>query len=189
MEKASESSGSGAAKGTSPETCDKCSGRGRINVQQRTPFGVMQTQRTCDKCNGKGTTIKTPCSACSGNGYVKKNKSFTVNIPAGIDHGQSMTLKGQGDAGRNGGPNGDVYVTIFVSKHAIFTRDGFNIYCDVPITFAEAALGATINIPTLEGNMQVSLGDYIIKGVNGEFYPCKPDIFNKTYEEVNNEYK
>ena len=151
IEMCPDCNGSGAAKGTSPENCDKCSGRGRVNVQQRTPFGVMQTQRTCDKCNGKGKIVKNPCSACSGNGYVKKNKSFTVNIPAGIDHGQSMTLKGQGDAGRNGGPNGDVFVTISVSKHPIFARDGLNIYCEVPITFAEAALGATINIPTLEG--------------------------------------
>lgn len=157
IEMCPECSGTGAAKGTSPETCDKCNGRGRINVQQRTPFGVMQTQRTCDKCGGKGKTVKNPCSACSGNGYVKKNKSFSVNIPAGIDHGQSMTLKGQGDAGRNGGPNGDVYVTISVSKHPIFQRDGFNIYCEVPITFTEAALGATIKIPTLEGTE-----DYVI---------------------------
>lgn len=143
--------GSGAAKGTSPETCSACSGSGQVRVQQRTPFGVMQTQKTCDKCGGRGKTIKTPCQNCSGSGYIRKNKNFTVNIPAGIDNGQSMTLRGQGDAGRNGGPNGDLYVTISVGKHSIFKRDGMNVYCDVPITFAEAALGAKINIPTLEG--------------------------------------
>ena len=143
--------GTGAAKGTSPETCSACSGSGRVRVQQRTPFGVMQTQRTCEKCSGKGKTIKTPCSDCSGSGYIKKQKNFTVDIPAGIDDGQSMTLRAQGDAGRNGGPNGDLYVTVKVGKHNIFNRDGMNIYCDIPVTFAEATLGAKINIPTLEG--------------------------------------
>ena len=151
IEKCEDCSATGAEKGTKPETCSACSGTGQVRVQQRTPFGVMQTQRPCDKCSGKGKVIKTPCSKCSGSGYVRKQKNFNVNIPAGIDNRQSITLRGQGDAGRNGGPNGDLYVTVTVAKHDIFSRDGTNIYFEAPITFAEAALGAKINIPTLEG--------------------------------------
>lgn len=151
IEKCEDCGGTGAAKGTKPETCSNCSGTGQVRVQQRTPFGVMQTQRPCDKCSGKGKVIKTPCSKCSGSGYVRKQKNFNVNIPDGIDNKQSITLRGQGDAGRNGGPNGDLYVTVTVAKHDIFSRDGTNIYFEAPITFAEAALGAKINIPTLEG--------------------------------------
>ena len=151
IEKCTDCSGSGAAKGTSPETCPNCSGTGRVNSQTRTPFGVMQTQRTCDRCGGAGKIIKTPCPTCSGKGVVRKQKNFTVTIPAGIDNGQSVPLRGQGDAGRNGGANGDVYVTVSVGKHKIFNRDGMNIYYDVPISFTEAALGAKIKIPTLEG--------------------------------------
>lgn len=157
IEMCDDCKGSGAAKGTSPETCSKCSGTGQVRVQQRTPFGVMQTQRTCDACGGKGKTVKSPCSACSGTGYIRKQKSFTVNIPAGINDGQSITLRGQGDAGRNGGPNGDLYVTVSVAKHKLFNRDGMNIYYDIPITFTEAALGAKINIATLEGEEEYSI--------------------------------
>lgn len=143
--------GSGAAKGTSPETCSACSGTGRVRVAQRTPFGMMQTERACDKCGGAGKIVTHPCPTCSGKGYLRKQKNFNVNIPAGIDNGQSITLRRQGDVGRNGGPNGDVYVTVSVSKHKIFERKGMDIYFDVPVTFAEAALGATVRIPTLEG--------------------------------------
>ncbi len=157
IEVCKECGGTGAEKGTTPETCDKCSGKGRINVQQRTPFGMMQTQRTCDKCGGAGKTIKKPCPACSGKGQVPKQEKFTVNVPAGIDNGQNISRKGYGDAGRNGGPHGDLYIAVSVSKHKIFNRDGYNIYCEVPITFTEAALGATIKIPTLEGEE-----DYVI---------------------------
>lgn len=157
IEACPDCNGSGAAKGTTPETCSACSGSGQVRVQQRTPFGVMQTQKTCDKCGGKGKTVKTPCQKCSGNGYIRKNKDFTVTIPAGIDDGQSMTLRGQGDAGRNGGQSGDLYVTVSVAKHSIFKREGMNVYCDVPITFTEAALGAKINIPTLEGTEEYTI--------------------------------
>lgn len=157
IEMCPDCAGSGASKGTTPETCSACSGTGRVRVGQRTPFGMMQTERACDKCGGSGKIITNPCSTCSGKGYLRKQKNFTVNIPAGIDDGQSITLRGQGDVGRNGGPNGDVYVTVSVAKHKIFNRKGLDIHYDVPITFAEAALGATIRIPTLEGTE-----DYVI---------------------------
>ena len=151
VESCEECGGSGAAKGTNPVKCDKCGGAGHIRVQQRTPFGMMQTQRACDKCGGKGSTIATPCSCCQGKGVVHRQKNFTVNIPAGIDNGQSITLRGQGDVGKAGGPNGDVYITVSVGKHAIFTRKGYDLSFDLPITFSEAAFGAKISIPTLEG--------------------------------------
>ncbi|MCR5353776.1 MAG: molecular chaperone DnaJ [Clostridiales bacterium] len=151
IEKCEDCGGTGAAKGTSPTTCPDCSGTGRVRAQQRTPFGVMQTQRTCDKCRGTGKIINTPCQTCSGKGYVRKQKNFTVTIPAGIDNGQSITLRGQGDIGQNGGPNGDLYVTVSVAKHSLFKRDGMNISYEIPITFSEAALGTKIQIPTLEG--------------------------------------
>ncbi len=157
IEACPDCSGSGAAKGSSPETCSNCQGSGRVRVGQRTPFGVMQTERACDKCGGSGKIIKNPCPNCQGKGNVRKQKNFTVNIPAGIDDNQSITLRGQGDVGRNGGPNGDVYVTVSVSKHKIFNRDGMNIYYDVPITYAEAVLGAKIKIPTLEGTEEYTI--------------------------------
>lgn len=157
IETCPDCSGNGAAKGTSPETCSSCSGTGRIRVGQRTPFGMMQTERACDKCGGTGKIVKTPCSTCTGKGYIRKQKNFTIDIPAGIDNGQSITLRGQGDAGRNGGPSGDLYVTVSISKHKIFTRDKMDIYFELPITFSEAALGAVIDIPTLEGTEQYTI--------------------------------
>lgn len=152
IEKCSDCDGSGAAKGTTPETCSACSGTGTVRTQQRTPFGVFQSQHACDKCGGKGKVVKTPCTTCNGSGFLRKNKKLTVTIPAGVDDGQSVILNGQGDAGRNGGPNGDAFVEIRIKKHAIFQREDRNIYCDVPVTFSEAALGATIKVPTLEGD-------------------------------------
>lgn len=157
VEKCSECGGTGAAKGTNPETCSACGGTGKIRTQQRTPLGVFQSQRVCDKCGGKGKVVKTPCPYCNGTGFNRKDKRLTVNIPAGIDDGQSIILNGQGDAGRNGGQNGDVYVSVSIKKHNLFERDGMNVYCDVPVTFSEAALGATIKVPTLEGDYEYSI--------------------------------
>ena len=117
----------------------------------------MRSQHPCDRCGGKGKIVKNPCPTCSGSGFIRKSKRLNVNIPAGIDDGQSILLSGQGDAGRNGGSNGDTYVTVRVKKHKIFERDGVNIYCKVPITFAEAALGATIKVPTLEGEVDYQI--------------------------------
>ena len=150
VQKCSECGGSGAAKGSSAETCHTCNGTGQKRVTQR--LGGMQFQSTapCDACRGTGKVIKNPCSACRGSGSVRATKSLTVTIPAGIDNGQKIALRGQGCDGRNGGPAGDLIITIQVKPHSVFERDEFNIYCEIPITVAEATLGAEIKIPTLE---------------------------------------
>ncbi len=150
IQKCSDCSGSGAAAGTQPKTCPTCGGSGQVRVQQRTPLGVMQTTRACDGCRGTGKIIEKPCSACKGNGYVRASKKLEVSIPAGIDDGQRIVIRGQGSDGRNGGPAGDLIIYASVRPHPIFERDGYDIYCEIPITFAEAALGAEINVPTLE---------------------------------------
>jgi len=150
IQKCNECGGSGAAKGTSAETCHACGGTGQKRVTQR--LGGMQFQSTapCDTCRGTGKVIKTPCSACRGSGSVRATKSLTVTIPAGIDNGQKIALRGQGCDGRNGGPAGDLIITIQVKPHSVFEREEFDIYCEIPITVAEATLGAEIKIPTLE---------------------------------------
>lgn len=151
IDRCADCGGTGAAKGTTPKVCSKCGGTGRIKVQQRTPFGVMQSTRECDECGGRGETIPNPCKGCGGSGVKNVTKTLEVSIPAGIDNGQRITLRGMGNAGKRGGPAGDLYISVQVRPHALFERDGFNIYCDIPITFAEAALGATISVPTLDG--------------------------------------
>ena len=143
--------GSGSADGKI-ETCATCRGAGRVRTVQNTMFGRMASESVCPTCNGSGKTVKTPCTACRGNGVVRKPMDITVNIPAGIDHNQTVAVRGQGNEGTLGGGPGDLLVTVSVKKHDIFTRDGYNIYCDVPITFAEAALGGDITVPTLNGN-------------------------------------
>mgnify|MGYP002542189121 FL=1 len=150
-QRCAECSGTGAAKGSQPKTCTKCSGSGQIRVQQRTPLGVMQTQRTCDACGGRGTVIENPCKACRGTGTVQATKTLEVSIPAGIDNGQRISLRGQGSDGLRGGSAGDLLISVAVKAHPVFERDGYDIYCEVPITFTEATLGAEIDIPTLEG--------------------------------------
>jgi len=150
IERCSECSGSGAAKGTTAETCTKCSGSGQVKVTQKTALGMFQTTRACDACRGTGKIIKTPCGECRGTGYVKVTKKLEVSIPAGIDNGQKIALRGQGSEGRNGGYPGDLIIIITVRPHKVFERDGNDIFCEVPITFCEAALGAEISIPTLE---------------------------------------
>lgn len=151
IDRCADCGGTGAAKGTTPKVCSKCGGTGRMKFQQRTPFGVMQSTRDCDACGGRGETISDPCKSCGGAGVKNATKTLEVSIPAGIDNGQRITLRGMGNAGKNGGPAGDLYISVQVRPHAIFERDGYNIYCEIPITFAEAALGATITVPTLEG--------------------------------------
>lgn len=155
--KCSDCDGTGAEKGTSPETCDKCHGTGQVTTTQRTPFGMMQTQHACDKCRGTGKIIKNPCGNCRGTGYIKITRKIEVSIPAGIDDGQRIALRGEGDEGRNGGPAGDLIISVGVKAHKVFERDGFDIYCDVPVTFAEATLGAKIKVPTLTGNVEYDM--------------------------------
>jgi len=147
----SKCSGTGAEPGTQPETCSKCHGTGQIRFQQRTMLGMMQSTRPCDVCGGTGKIIKEPCKNCRGNGTERKKKKFDANIPAGIDNGERILLRNQGNAGKRGGANGDLIVEINIRPHPVFERHGSDIYCEVPISFAEAALGAEITIPTLEG--------------------------------------
>ena len=150
--------GSGAAEGSSPETCTECSGTGQIKVPQRTPFGVvMQITRSCSRCAGKGTVIKNPCKTCSGKSRVRVTKNLEVNIPAGIDDGQSFILRGEGDSGLNSGPSGDCIVRVSVRPDAIFERDGFDIWCEIPITYAQATLGDEITVPTVDGKVSYTV--------------------------------
>ncbi len=157
IEKCDECGGSGAAKGSTAETCSHCGGTGQVRVSQRTMMGMFQTTQTCDACRGTGKIIKNPCTGCRGTGYVRIKKKLDVSIPAGIDDGQKVALRGQGDAGRNGGPAGDLILVVTVRPHTVFERDGYNIYCEVPVTFTEAALGAEIDIPTLEGDVKYTI--------------------------------
>lgn len=157
VQKCPDCSGSGASKGTNPETCSACGGQGQRRVTQRLGGMAFQTTATCDKCRGTGKIIKNPCSNCRGTGYIKVTKKLSVNIPAGIDDGERIALRGQGCDGRNGGPAGDLIITVNVKKHNIFERDGYNIYCEIPLTVAEATLGAEIDVPTLEGNQKFTI--------------------------------
>ena len=154
IEGCSECGATGAAKGTKPETCTVCKGTGRVTVQQQSMFGYMQTQRACSNCRGTGKIVKTPCKNCNGKGFVKINKKLEVSVPAGIDSAQRIILRSQGSAGRNGGVNGDLIIDVRVQPHPIFERDGNNIYCDIPISFSEAALGAEIDVPVLGGKTE-----------------------------------
>lgn len=145
--------GSGAEKGSSPETCTECGGRGYVVTQQRTPFGVMQSQQPCPHCGGRGTIIRNPCKTCRGTGKTAARKTLEVKIPAGIDDDQNIALRGQGDAGTNGGPAGDVIVRVTVKQDPVFERDNYDVYVRVPITFSQAVLGAEIEVPTVDGKV------------------------------------
>ena len=157
IEVCSECSGSGAAKGTHPETCKTCGGSGRVSVQQRTPFGVISTDKTCSTCGGKGKTIPNPCPKCHGTGFTTKKITENIEIIAGIDDGQTMRIGGLGNKGANGGPSGDLLITVDVRPHPFFTRRGFDVLLDETVTFAQAALGDTLYIPTLEGKVKFEL--------------------------------
>lgn len=145
--------GTGAAKGTSPETCPDCGGRGYVVTQQRTPFGVMQSQQPCSHCGGRGTIIRNPCKTCRGTGKTAARKSLEINIPAGIDDDQNIALRGQGDAGSNGGPAGDVIVHVTIKADPMFERDGYDVTIHVPITFSQAVLGDDVEVPTVDGRI------------------------------------
>lgn len=152
-----ECNGSGAKKGTSPKTCPTCNGRGQVVINQRTPFGTVQTSRACDTCRGRGKVVDAPCSKCNGNGRVKSRKSVEVSIPAGINNEQVLNVSGRGNSGVNGGPAGDLHLYVNVRPHAIFERRGNDVWCEVPITFAQATLGAEITVPTLYGKVSYKI--------------------------------
>ena len=163
--------GSGAQKGTSPTTCPECHGTGQVTAQQRTPFGVIQTQRACTRCGGKGKIIENPCQKCRGRGRVSKHSTLEVNIPAGIDDRQILNVRGEGNKGINGGPSGDLHVNVNVRPHPFFERDGFNVWCEVHVSFAQAALGDTLMVPTLDGKVKYDIpagtqpgAVYVLKG-------------------------
>lgn len=149
--------GSGAKKGTSPETCPVCRGMGQVKSTQRTPFGVFSSNAPCQNCRGTGKIIKEPCPTCHGEGRVRKSRTIQVKIPAGIDDGQTISLRGEGNGGLNGGPAGDLYVTVSVRPHKMFQRDGQDIILEMPISFTQAALGASLTVPTVDGKVQYDL--------------------------------
>lgn len=147
-------SGSGAKPGTSPKTCDKCKGSGQIRVQRNTPLGSFVSVNTCDKCGGKGKIITEPCHTCRGTGKERKHRKIKINVPAGVDSGNVIPLRGHGEHGVNGGPSGDLYVNIRVSSHPTFKRKGFDIYIDRHISFAKASLGCELKVPTVDGEVK-----------------------------------
>lgn len=157
VEECGECRGSGAAPGTSPETCSNCGGSGQVQQRRQTPMGVFATTSPCPRCGGKGKIISTPCKSCGGSGQVRQRKTLKVTIPAGIDNGQIVSLRGQGNAGKNGGPAGDLQIVITVQPHPLFRREGTNVYCDAPITFTQAVLGGELEIPTIDGKVKYDI--------------------------------
>lgn len=145
--------GSGAAKGSQPATCDSCGGAGQVRISQ----GFFQLQQTCPRCRGTGTIIRNPCDTCLGQGRVRRTRKLSVKVPAGVDSGDRVRLSGEGEGGRNGGPPGDLYVEIHVREHPIFERDGEHLSCEVPVSFATAALGGSIAVPTLDGDVMLKI--------------------------------
>ena len=154
VEQCSDCSGSGCAPGTTAETCQNCGGSGTVRQHQRTPFGVMQTQSDCPRCGGSGKIIHQPCKTCRGAGYARKQKKVSVKIPAGIDDGQTISLRGQGSVGLNGGPNGELLITVNVKPHAFFEREGSSVLCGVDVSVTQAILGCELEVPTLDGKVK-----------------------------------
>lgn len=148
-----ECNGSGAKKGSSPVTCTTCHGHGQVRMQQ----GFFSVQQTCPTCRGTGKQIKDPCPKCYGQGRVQETKTLNVKVPPGVDTGDRIRLAGEGEAGLNGGPSGDLYVQVQVKDHPIFTRDGANLYCEVPISFPMACLGGDLEVPTLDGKVMLKI--------------------------------
>ncbi len=176
--------GSGAKKGTQPKQCSTCGGAGQVRMQQ----GFFSIQQTCPACKGAGTMISDPCETCHGRGRVRKTRTLSVKVPAGVDDGDRIRLSGEGEAGRNGGPPGDLYVEIRINPHKIFMRDGADLSCEVPISFSTAALGGDVELPTLEGNVSLKVpagtqsGKVFRlrgKGVTTVRDPRKGDLFAK----------
>lgn len=156
-EECDECHGSGAKAGTGKKTCPTCNGQGEVRTVQRTPFGNIASTKTCSTCEGSGEVIESPCNKCHGKGNIRKVKTIEVDIPAGIDDGQMIKLQSQGELGSKGGPRGDLYIVVNVKNHSVFTREGFDIYFDMPITFVQATLGDEIEVPTLDGKVKYTI--------------------------------
>ena len=157
MEDCAECNGTGAKKGTQSTVCTACNGEGQVQYRQSTPFGQFVNIKPCDNCHGEGKIITNPCSSCQGSGKSKKIRNIKINVPAGIDNEQIISLRGEGEPGIKGGPSGDLYIIVNVKTHSIFKRDGYHVICDIPITFTQAALGAEIEVPTLDGKIKYNI--------------------------------
>ncbi|MCY6371827.1 molecular chaperone DnaJ [Clostridium ganghwense] len=153
-EKCDTCNGTGAKPGTNSKTCEQCGGTGQVRYQRNTPLGSFVSTGTCDKCNGTGKIITDPCSHCHGKGTVRKNKKIKIKVPAGVDTGNVLPLRGQGEPGKNGGPSGDLYINIRVSPHKLFNRKGFDIYIEHHISFAKATLGTELKVATVDGDVK-----------------------------------
>lgn len=156
-ENCEECGGTGARKGTQPTQCPTCHGTGQVQSFVNTPIGRVSNVRVCEACHGQGTIINDPCPKCSGRGRVRKNRKITIKIPAGIDSGMQIPLRKQGEPGLRGGENGDLYIFVTVKPHKLFTRENYDLYCDVTVSFTQAALGGEIDVPTLNGMIKHNL--------------------------------
>lgn len=156
-EECKKCNGTGAKPGSNKKTCNKCGGSGEVRYTQRTPLGSFVNVRTCDACHGEGTIIEKPCDECNGKGNVRKKKKISVKIPGGVDNGSVITLRGEGEPGIKGGPPGDLYIVIRMLPHKIFKRDNYDIICEIPITFVQAALGDEIVVPTLDERVKYKI--------------------------------
>ena len=175
--------GEGAKPGTKKQTCSMCGGTGQIKQTQTTLFGQMQTVRPCSNCHGTGEVIPEPCTECKGKGTVRKQVKISVKIPAGIDDSQTIILRGEGEPGEKGGPKGDLYITVHLKRHNIYTRKGQDIFCEVPITFTQATLGAELQIPMVDGSKVA------YKIPEGTQTGTKFTIKNKGFKSVNGNYE
>jgi molecular chaperone DnaJ len=153
LDECGECTGSGAKAGSKPTPCETCKGAGQVRMQQ----GFFTVQQTCPRCQGRGEVIAEPCTGCRGQGRVRKPRTLSVKVPAGVDTGDRIRLSGEGEAGRNGGPDGDLYVEVRVREHAIFEREGAHLSCEVPVSFATATLGGSVEVPTLDGNATIKV--------------------------------
>ena len=157
FEPCEECGGTGAKKGTKPDECPDCHGTGMRQTTTRTPFGVISNARPCERCKGTGQIIKNPCSHCHGVGKVKVERDIKITIPKGVDAGQRLRIQGGGQAGERGGQPGDLYVYISIKPHKIFSREGTSVYCEMPISFVQAALGARVEAPTIDGKIEMTI--------------------------------
>lgn len=182
-EECTSCSGTGAKKGTAPEKCSTCNGTGKIKQVVTTPFGQMATQKVCPQCGGTGKIIKEACPDCRGKGSIRKSVKIKVKIPEGIDEGQTIVLKGEGEPGKNGGPKGDLYIVVHVKRHSIYSRKAEHVLCEIPITFTGAALGTEIEVPMVDGSKEK------FKIPEGTQTGTKFTIKNKGFKSINGNWR